>query len=312
MFLEPASERGIRIFISYGHDRNQSLVNNIKDYLIEHGYDVWIDTSCIPRGYDWRERITDGLMASNGVLAFLSRHSVRDPGVCLDELRIATRFKRAYIKSVLLENHEDVTPLYHLADRQWINMKDWRSVHPEEWESYFKEKMDELLEALENKDALLYEEQLRQIASLLQTNESISKEQRLLREVFIGRQWLTEQVQTWLANGHDNRMVISGVPGAGKSAFAANLSQYHTDVIAALFLEWDKAESSRVDRVICQLAYKIASNLNDYRNMLLNRLIEKETSWNSFLPQCRRVHYLIGSSRNHYFVAWARRTPRRS
>ena len=272
MFTEFATEKGMRVFISYGHDDNQSLVDQIKDYLVEHGYDVWIDTSCIPKGSSWRERIADGLIASNGVIAFLSRHSVRDPGVCLDELRIATRFKRAYVKAILLESAEEVDPPYHLADRQWIDMGDWRSVGSQAWERYFEAKMQELINALESEDARQYERQMQSLAELLRVDEDISKEQRLLRETFIGRQWLAEQTQAWYERGVDNRMVISGVPGSGKSSFAANLSQYHTDIIAALFLEWDKAESSRADKIVCQLAYKIAANLDDYRNMLLSRL----------------------------------------
>lgn len=85
-FERPSIEHGIRLFISYGHDKNQTLVKQIKDYLAARGFDVWIDTSKIRKGFDWREQIMTGLLASSEVLAFLSEHSVRNPGVCIDEL----------------------------------------------------------------------------------------------------------------------------------------------------------------------------------------------------------------------------------
>ena len=46
-------------FLSYGHDRNTRLVERIRVDLQEHSYDVWIDTSEIKSGDDWRRRIVD-------------------------------------------------------------------------------------------------------------------------------------------------------------------------------------------------------------------------------------------------------------
>ena len=163
-FDQPSSEKGMRIFISYGHDENSAIVSMIKDFLVEKGFDVWIDTGNIQKGQDWRESITNGLAASNGVLAFLTKHSVRDPGVCLDEIRIALRLKHSYVKSILLESDSEVKPPYHLTDRQWIDMGDWRSVPNVQWNAYFQEKMSELLEALESTETKQYEEDMKYIS----------------------------------------------------------------------------------------------------------------------------------------------------
>lgn len=267
-FEQPAAEKGMRVFISYGHDDNQWLVNKIKDYLVEKGYDVWIDSSNIPKGADWRERITDGLSASNGVLAFLSKHSVRNPGVCLDELRIALRLRHSYVKSILLEDYEEVRPPYRLSDRQWIDMVNWRDVPPELWDEYFRSKMDELIAVLESDDAKKYDTEMTSISQALKVNITISKQQKLLREEFVGRQWLAEEVQNWLENDNRSRMLIYGVPGSGKSAFAANFSNFSVDVVAEMFFEWDNQTSADTDTVIRQLAYHLAGSLPDYRRML--------------------------------------------
>lgn len=76
----------MKIFLSYGHDANEPLVKRIKSDLEARGHDVWFDKSGIKAGDDWRRAITDGIVGSDWVLSFLSRHSTRDPSVCLDEL----------------------------------------------------------------------------------------------------------------------------------------------------------------------------------------------------------------------------------
>ena len=271
-FSQPSLKKGSRIFISYGHDENQELVSLIKKYLTEKGYDVWIDSSNIQKGRDWRERITDGLLASNGVIAFLSKKSVRDPGVCLDELRIALCLKRSYVKSILVENSDIVTPPYRLSDSQWINMENWRSIPKEQWDQYFQNKMAELDAALESDEAKEFEMQLSLISEKLSVYDSIAKEQMLLREDFTGREWLAEKVQNWLENDNYNRIMILGVPGSGKSAFVANFSNFSYDVVARLYLSWDNTDCTDTDKVISLLALKLAVGLNDYRRMLYELL----------------------------------------
>ena len=102
-FLLEKKNSGKKIFFSYAHDKNEKLVLSIKKKLEERGYEIWIDRSEIKSGDDWRKSITDGLIGSQGVIAFLSKHSVRSPGVCLDELRIALNVKHGNIRTVLLK-----------------------------------------------------------------------------------------------------------------------------------------------------------------------------------------------------------------
>lgn len=80
---------GKTIFFSYAHDENEWLVQKLKNDIEKLGHKIWIDRSEIKSGDDWRQSITEGIINSNGVISFLSKHSVRVPGVCLDELRIA-------------------------------------------------------------------------------------------------------------------------------------------------------------------------------------------------------------------------------
>lgn len=82
----------------------------IKQDLEKLGYSVWIDKSNIKAGEEWRAKITLGIIEAQGVILFLSKHSVRDPGVCLDEIRIALTENHGNIRTVLLEPEKEVSP----------------------------------------------------------------------------------------------------------------------------------------------------------------------------------------------------------
>ncbi|HEY9175392.1 MAG TPA: TIR domain-containing protein [Verrucomicrobiae bacterium] len=100
----------LRIFFSYGHDANEELVRRIKTDLEKRGHEVWFDKHEIECGDDWRRAITDGITGSHRVLSFLSKHSTRDPGVCLDEIAIAIGVKGGNIQTILVESEMDVKP----------------------------------------------------------------------------------------------------------------------------------------------------------------------------------------------------------
>ena len=100
----------LRIFLSYGHDDNEDLVRRIKADLEKRGHDVWFDKAEIKFGDEWRCSITDGILQSNRVLSFLSKHSTRDPGVCRDEIAIAIGVKGGNIQTILVESEAEVQP----------------------------------------------------------------------------------------------------------------------------------------------------------------------------------------------------------
>ena len=57
----------LRIFLSYGHDSNEELVQRIKTDLERRGHDVWFDKSEIKFGDDWRRSITEGITGSHKI-----------------------------------------------------------------------------------------------------------------------------------------------------------------------------------------------------------------------------------------------------
>lgn len=100
----------MNIFFSYPHDNNAALVNRLKLDLEKRHHTVWFDEEEIKTGNDWRSKITRGILESDTVVAFLSKHSVRDPGVCLNEIAIALADKGdEAIVTVLVEPEKDVS-----------------------------------------------------------------------------------------------------------------------------------------------------------------------------------------------------------
>jgi len=96
----------LRILLSYGHDANEELVRRIRADLEKRGHNVWFDKTEIKFGDEWRCVITDGILQSNRVLSFLSKHSTRDPGVCLDEIAIAIGAKGGNVQTILVESEQ--------------------------------------------------------------------------------------------------------------------------------------------------------------------------------------------------------------
>lgn len=275
-FQPEHAPRTHRIFLSYGHDENRVVVDRLRDDLSARGHEVWMDTTRIKTGDDWRREITDGLLTSSAVLGFLSAHSVRNPGVCLDELRIALSTRSAHIQTVLLESIDDVSPPSTVASIQWLDMSDWREYHQrggEEWEAWYRRHLEELCEVLESEEARALEGEVTLLRRLLSPAIAESKERALAESYYSDRPWLDAQVESWRADGAAPRtLVLTGGPGSGKSMFAAHLLHYNPHAICGVFCEWDRSATIEPKRVVDLIAFKLACKLPDYRRGLLEQL----------------------------------------
>jgi WD40 repeat protein len=285
---------GLRIFLSYGHDQNEELVRMIKAELEKRGHDVWFDKSGVKEsgivaGDDWRRAITDGITNSNRVLSFLSKHSTRDPGVCLDEIAIAIGVKGGNIQTILVESEIEVKAPPSISHIQWLDMHDWkekRTQDGESWETWYRGKLNEIIDVVESNESRRFAGEIEKLNNYLKPISSDSRIKDLLKKGFIGRIWLTDAIEKWRTNvDRSSRLFwIIGNPGVGKSAFSAHLSHFGKDkVIAAQFCEYDKPDHRDAARVICSLAFQLATRLPDYRKMLLtlpeiNRLETKGES----------------------------------
>lgn len=263
-FIPSQRSGALRIFLSYGHDANEELVRRIYGDLKQRGHDVWFDKNDIRPGDDWRRSITDGITKSDLFYSFLSKHSTRDPGVCLDEILIAIGAKGGNIQTVLVESLEEVKPPSSVKHIQWLDMHDWKSGHgtvrlraakeepPEPavgdaaWEKWYQEKLAEIIRVVESDESRRISEEIKTLESYLKpTTPDLVSDARirgLLKKELVGRKWLFEAVEKWRSaglrpgsaekpghagseSGAPSRLFwLMGAPGVGKSAFAAHLA----------------------------------------------------------------------------------------
>ena len=265
----------LRIFLSYGHDSNEELVRCIKTDLEQRGHAVWFDKSEIKSGSDWRRSITEGIVKSQRVLSFLSRHSTRIPGVCLDEIAIAVGVKGGNIQTVLVESEQEVKPPPSISHIQWLDMHDWKEHHEAggvEWEQWYKSKLAEIVAVVESEESRRFAGEIRTLEDLLKPISSEARICQLLQKELVGREWLVEALELWRrSSGRESRLFwITGAPGTGKSAFAAHLAHYGKDrVLGVHFCEFDKPDHRSAHRIVRTLAFQVATRLPDYRKLLL-------------------------------------------
>lgn len=264
----------MRLFISYGHKESE-ICKRIYQALKERGHQPWFDEDQIRFGHDWRERLANGIEASNSVVACLSQYSTREKGVCLDELAISVGVKGGNIVSILLD---DVNPPSAVSHRQWLDMRDWEEkldAGEDVFKPWFDAKMAELFDVLESKENREFSGQITELQNRLTIYYSTSRQAKLLRNSFVGRAWLNDAITNWLQDDTSQRTcLLTGAPGVGKSAYAAHFTHYNDHVAAALFCSSDMDTFNDPRTVIQTVAYLMACRLTAYRQSLMLHLPE--------------------------------------
>lgn len=271
---EPAEFVPMRLFISYGHKESE-ICRRIYQALKERGHQPWFDEDKIRFGHDWRERLANGIEASNSVVACLSQYSTREKGVCLDELAISVGVKGGNIVSILLD---DVNPPSAVSHRQWLDMRDWEEkldAGEDVFKPWFDAKMAELYAVLESEENREFSGQITELQNRLTIYYSTSRQAKLLRNSFVGRAWLNDAITNWLQDDTAPRTcLLTGAPGVGKSAYAAHFTHYNDHVAAALFCSSEMNTFNDPRTVIQTVAYLMACRLTAYRQSLMLHLPE--------------------------------------
>jgi 3-oxoadipate enol-lactonase/4-carboxymuconolactone decarboxylase len=166
----------------------------IADDLAAAGHDVWIDEQHNKTGQDWRRSILDGLSDAHWVLGFLSKHSIRDPGACLDELAIALHVKGGAIATVLVESETEVQAPVSVTHIQWLDMHDWTAREAQggpAWEVWYKAKFDEISAILTSPANQCFAGEVRELEGLLKPVSQEADIGRLAAEA--------EKLPAWIA-----------------------------------------------------------------------------------------------------------------
>ena len=274
------------IFLSYAHqsereedyDISEELVWLIKEQLQKDGHTVWIDQEGISAGVQWRERITSAILGHTHFLSFLSKRSVRDPGVCLNEIAIALGSGRQ-IQTLLTESEEAVCLPLTISHLQWHHLADWKAIKEgqktgpkgEDWNSWFGERMALIRENLSDVQHQKVAGDLQRLKEIL---EPRTFESDIIKSIegFCGRKWLFEACEQWLNTSTNRLFWLKGSPGIGKSSFAAKLVHQSNSAIVGFFkceFQGNKSPEQSASECIRTLSYQLAARLPDYRMKLL-------------------------------------------
>ena len=247
-----------------------------KGNLERRGHSVWFDAKDIRVWDDWKSSITRGIDTSQMAIAFLSRHALREPGVCRNEIAIAfNRFGVVY--PVVLESgvEEDIpVTIRHL---QWADLSRWRDIRDgrvpdQDWDRWYEERLLELVEKIEGEGSTLANES-QALQKILQPKSFDAKFVEHLPG-FVGRQWVFDAYHRWLDEQPKSRVFwIQAGPGVGKTALAANLAARNPgSIVSSWFCDGRSGELRKPEPAILTLAYQLALRWEDYRVRLLRAL----------------------------------------
>lgn len=258
----------MRIFISYGHDCS-SFVDRVRTDLEAIGHEVWIDNTQISYGDDWRSVITDGITNSQAALIFLSAHSLRKNGVCLDEISIAVACGRHIIRPILME--QGITNLIPpaIASIKYYDFSDWKNHVGIEQDSWYSDHFQQLASDLEKIDDRQFERQMTAIQNMLHPIIFRNIFIREIKKPYHSRDWIENKLKVWMDRVGNDPMLMVGFPGSGKSCFCTHFFQRHPYVVSMIYCEWGKQNYNDLSQIIRNIAYQISTRITSYRKRLL-------------------------------------------
>ena len=214
------SERRVhpRVFVSYGRADASGFAMKLAEDLRRGGCEVWIDREDIEKGGLFEVRIEQGILASDVITAVMTPHSVRDESVCRDEVIFALNAGKAVVPLLC---DPAVRPTLMLARRNWIDFA-----------ADYDLGLKALLGFLSGDEGILLPPRLPSVTGMLPLDfgSDIARHS----SDFTGREWLSREIDGWIARDRERVLVLTGQPGTGKSAIAAWMSR-REDVVAVHF-----------------------------------------------------------------------------
>ena len=299
-----------KVFLSYGHDENEELVRLIYQKLAERGHRPWIDRAEIKAGMDWRNAISEGIRESSDFLAFISNHSVRVPGVCLDEISIGVGNWNCRMQSIILE--KGISVPNSISNIQWLDLSEWRVVRssgtPEVWNKWLDEQMERIYAVIEDEHSRKIAGNISEIETHLLPVTNGLKMRLILQNEIVGRRWLIALLSEWFRQPASARaLVLYGTPGIGKSVISAYLCNFSDKCAATYFCEWNNSNTLHSRTLLHSLIFQLACSVEDYQGRVVEKLRERNIRTMSddevievFFFEM--LHGLVGGGRPHKLI----------
>lgn len=278
------------LFISYGRADALDFVRRLTTDIQNAGYPVWVDLASIEKGGLWEARIEEGIRSASVVLAIMTPHALRETSVCRDEIVFALNEGKVLIPVRIVADPQ-VQPTLLLARRNWIDFT----------ESY-ECGLSSLLSYLDGDHSALREPLLATVsgASPLDFSVEIARHAR----GFWGRDWLTNELNRWLAVKSGRALVLVGEPGVGKSAVAAWLALNRPEVIGTHFCTHRNTRSLDPFEFVASLVGQLHARLPGYADLLASCRpeIRRPTASDSFRELVIEPTHALGELQETWIV----------
>lgn len=99
-----------------------------------------------------------------------------------------------------------------------------------------------------------------------------SSEISRLTKDFMGRQWVFDDLDDWLTKDEGRFFILTGEPGVGKSAIAAQLTKINKDIAAYHFCVADNLNTLKPGQILRSLSAQLMETLPGYAQALINTI----------------------------------------
>ena len=191
--------------------------------------------------------------------------------------------KYGNIRTILLQKEKELQPIpAQLTHRQWLDMSAWKEqfdLGEEVYVPWLHKQIDLIVGMVESDETREFVGDIELIRKKLDIDDTtISKQGWYLRQLFVGRKWLTEKIENWLDDPNGGHLcAVYGGPGTGKSAFAAQYVYRSPRAAASLFFEHGNLAFNSPDAIVRELIFQLACRLPQYRSRLVYKLQEQST-----------------------------------
>lgn len=208
------------VFISYGREEpTEEFVDRLAQDLEQAGVcQVFYDRRGIKEGQQWDSALEDSIRDSSEVLAVMTHYALRGQSVCRNEVVLAFMEQKVIIP---LRKEEGVRPNLLLCRNQWVDFT-----------GDYQAGLDSLLRHLRGEAKALRPPALHEQESLAALD--FGPEIAAYMDCFVGRGWLSDELDQWLGQEAQKAFIIVGEPGLGKSAIAAWLTQDRQDQVVGI------------------------------------------------------------------------------
>jgi len=257
------------IFISYGHDEYIEFINRIAQELKTRGIYAWIDSYDIKPSTTWYDEIKKAIDNSEIVMAFLTEHSMKRDGFCVNELLYALQKK----KKILPLKIEDVEIPIFMLRIQWLDIRQLFNEYKQCSDDQFEHLINQIVDDINEIEPLPLTNEFDPLFQTLKPIDNVNPLMLHQTEI-IGREWLFDLYHRWFHEQSSKILMIYGFPGSGKSTFVSQLVKKLEEVSAVHYCVFGNEERILPHRVIMSLAYHLATQIPAYRHLIEIQLIE--------------------------------------